>query len=262
MTSGQLIRRLALVAAWCLPALVRAQSAAELVALGDKEHTAFNPSAALAHYEAAIALEPRHAEALGKASRSAVDAGEGITDKSAQTALFRKGEQYARRAVEASPNDPESLFHLARALGRTALTLGVRDRIKYATEVRALALDALRHDPDHPGALHVLGVWNAEVMRLSGIERFFAKNVLGGRVFNQANWKDAVGYMEKAVAVDPERLTHRLDLAKIYLDVGEKAKATEQFERVVSGRQTDVNDPAYKREADAALRKLNGRKGE
>ena len=31
--------------------------------------------------------------------------------------------------------------------------------------------EAARLDPNHPGALHVLGVWNAEVMRLSGIER-------------------------------------------------------------------------------------------
>lgn len=231
-------------------------SAAEQVALGDRETEAFNSAAALAHYEGAIAAEPRNGEALGKASRAAVDLGEQATDAAQGKALFRKGEQYARRAVEASPNDPEAHFHLARALGRTALSVGVRERVKYATEIRALALEALRLDPNHAGALHVLGMWNAEVMRLNGVERFFAKNVLGGRVFSQASWKEAVANMERAVAVDPDRITHRLDLAKIYLDLGEKAKAREQFERVVRGRQTDVNDPAYKREAEQALRRL------
>lgn len=231
-------------------------SGSEHIALGDRETDRFNSAAALAQYEAAIAAEPRNGEALGKASRAAVDLGEQAADATQARSLFRKGEQYARRAVEASPNDPESHFHLARALGRTALSVGVRERVRFAKEIRALALEALRLNPDHPGALHVLGMWNAEVMRLNGMERFFAKNFLGGKVFGEASWQEAVARMERAVAVDPDRLTHRLDLAKIYLDLGEKAKAREQFELVVRGRQTDVNDPAYKREADAALRRL------
>lgn len=239
-----------------LPGLTAAQTPSELVALGDREAAAFNSAAALSHYEAAVTADPANGDALGKASRNAVDLGEQTAEKTRRIELFRKGEQYARRAVEASPNDPEAHFHLARALGRTALSVGVRERVRYANEIRAHALDALRLDPNHPGALHVMGVWNAEVMRLNGVERFFAKNVLGGKVFGQANWKDAVAHMERAVAVDPDRLTHRLDLAKIYLDLGEKAKAREQLDRVVSGRQTDVNDPAYKREAASILRRL------
>lgn len=262
----QRIRPLLLAGALLLPALAgaqtagappaTAQAAVEHITLGDREAAAFNSAAALSHYEAALAADSRNGDALGKASRSAVDLGEQTAKGPQQTEYFRKGEQYARRAVEASPNDPEAHFHLARALGRNALTLGVRDRVKYANEIHAQALAALRLDPNHPGALHVLGMWNAEVMRLNGVERFFAKNVLGGKVFGQANWKDAVTNLEKAVAVDPERLTHHLDLGMIYLDLGEKAKARAQFEHVVRGKQTDVNDPGYKRQAEAALRKI------
>ncbi len=240
-----------------LAATAHGQSAADHIALGDREHAAFNSAAALAHFEAAIALEPGNADALGKASRAAVDVGEGEQNRARRDSLFRVGERFARAAVAANPDDAENHFYLARALGRAALTVGVRDRVKYAKEIRAEALKSLAINPNHPGALHVMGVWNAEVMRLNGVERFFAKNVLGGGVLGTANWKDAVSYMERAVAVDPDRLTHRLDLAKIYIDVKDKPKAREQLEFIVAATaQTDANDPAYKREAQAALAKL------
>jgi FimV-like protein len=80
---------------------------------------------------------------------------------------------------------------------------------------------------------------------------------MGGGVLGTANWKDAVSYMERAVAVDPDRLTHRLDLAKIYMDVKDKTKAREQLEHIIAATgQSDVNDPVYKREAKALLEKL------
>jgi tetratricopeptide (TPR) repeat protein len=236
---------------------LRAQSVAEHNALGDREHDAFHPDAALKHYQAALAIDSTDAHALQRASLSAVDLGEGTTDRAKAADLFRLGEKYGRRAVVVAPGAAESYFNLARALGRAALNVGVRDRVKYAVDIRTQALAALKIDPNHPGALHVMGMWNAEVMRLNGFEKFFAKNFLGGKIFGIANWNDAVANLEKAVQLDPTRLTHKLDLGLIYRDVGEKAKARGQLEAVVNGAQTDVNDPAYKRQAQQALAKLS-----
>ncbi len=236
---------------------LHAQSAAEHNALGDREHDAFHPEAALKHYEAALAIDSMNAHALQRASLSAVDLGEGTSDKSKAADLFRLGERYGRRAVAVAPGEAESYFNLARALGRAALNVGVRDRVKYAVDIREQALAALKIDQNHPGALHVIGMWNAEVMRLNGLERFFAKNFLGGKIFGIANWKDAVSNLERAVEVDPVRLSHKLDLGLIYRDVGDKAKARAQLEAVVNGAQTDVNDPVYKRQAQQALTKLS-----
>ena len=246
----------ALVLAVAAGGAAGAQTASEHVALGDQAYAALNVAEAQRHYEAALAADSTHYDALCKASRGSVDLGEAERDRGRQMALFRTARSLAARAVSVNGADAEGHFHLARALGRAALSVGVRERVKYATDVREHALAALRANPNHPGALHVMGVWNAEVMRLNGVERFFAKNVLGGRVFGSASWGDAVSYMERAVAADPERLTHRLDLGKIYLDRGEKAKAREMLEFVVRGRAMDPNDPAYKREAESLLRRM------
>ena len=234
---------------------VTAQTAREHVAIGDSLHTAMNPAEALKHYEAALVVDPKDYDALTRASREAVDLGE-FADKKDKTQLYRTGELYARRAVEVNPQGAEGHFFLARALGRTAQSLGPRDRVKYAKDVRAQAMDALKIDPKHPGALHVMGMWNAEVMRLSGPTRWFAKNLLGGQVFGSANWDNAVRYMEQAVAVEPNRISHRIDLAKIYLDTNNKARAREEFETVLREPAADYNDRFYKQDAEAQLKKF------
>ena len=233
-----------------------AQTAAEHIAAGDSLHAAMNPAAALKHYEAAIAVDPKNYTALVDASRDAVDVGEYTDNKDTRIQLFHTGEQYARRAIEVNPQGADGHFNLARALGRTALSLGPRDKVKYATEVRQQAMDALKVDPSHPGALHVMGMWNAEVMRLSGPTRWIARNVLGGQVIGSASWKNAVQFMEKAVAVDPTRITHHIDLAEIYRDTGDKTRAREQFQQVLSLPATDYNDRFYKQRAQKGLADL------
>lgn len=233
-----------------------AQTAAGHIALGDKEYVALNAAAALRHYQAAIAGEPKSYEALWKAARSAVDLSEYERNDEMRGVHYRNAELYARRAVAANPSDAEGHFSLARALGKNALTQGPKARIKYAGDVRAQALECLKINPRHPGCLHVMGMWNAEVMRLSGFTRMMAKNFLGGKVFGSASWSEAKRYMEESVASEPDRIVHRVDLAGVYRDTGDKAKARAEYEAVMKMPIRDFNDRAYKGEADAALRRL------
>ena len=238
-----------------LPALAAAQSAADHVAMGDRDHAALNAPGAFHHYQEAIKLENRSYEALWKAAREAVDVGE-YGAQAVRDSMYPLAEQYARRAVEANPGDAEGHFNLARALGRRALSLGKRDRVKYAGDVRTHALEALKLNPKHPGALHVMGMWNYNVMSLSGMTRFMAKTFLGGKVFDSANWNDAQRYMEEAVANEPNRLVHRLDLARVYSARGMKDKARAAYEATISATPTEYNDKHFQSEAATELREL------
>jgi len=230
------------------------QTAANHVSLGDKEYVAMDAAAALRHYQAAFADDPKNYEALWKASRSAVDLGSYEKNDEMRGVYYRNAEAYARRAVAANPSDAEGHFSLARALGKNALSLGPKARIKYAGDVRAQALECLKINPKHPGCLHVMGMWNAEVMRLSGFTRMMAKNFLGGKIFGTASWPEAKRYMEESVANEPNRIVHRVDLAGVYRDTGDKAKARAEYEAVMKLPNADFNDRHYKAEADAALR--------
>jgi tetratricopeptide (TPR) repeat protein len=233
-----------------------AQSAREDIARGDRAYAERQARAALDDYRHALSLEPKSYEALCKASRTAVDLAEGLDRGPAHDSLQAAAERDADAAIAVKPNDADGHFALARALGRKALSLGTMDRIRYAKRIRLEALEALKYDSLHAGALHVLGSWNAEVMRVNGIERAFAKRFLGAEVFGKASWDEAQRLLEKAVRLDPDRLVHHLDLGVVYADRGNKGKAREQFALILAAPLREYNDPLYKRKAAEDLRKL------
>ena len=234
----------------------RAQSAAEQVLLGDRDSAARRAASALEHYEQALQFDARDYAALWKASREATDLGEFDSVSVRRNALYARATDYAQRAVAVNPNDAEAHFHLARALGRSALTLGVRDRVKYAGEIRVQALRTLELQPKHAGALHIMGVWNAEIMRVGGVQRLLARAFLGGQVFSTASWDAATRYMEQSVAVEPWRLVHRLDLARVYRDTDRPSDARAAYLAAIAASSTDPNDDEYRRTAERELKAL------
>ena len=128
--------------------------------------------------------------------------------------------------------------------------------MKLGGEVRDLALRTLSIAPHHAGALHVMGVWNAEVMRLNGVTRLIARKWLGGKVLETASWAEAVRYMDLSVAAEPTRLVHRLDQARVYRDVGRKDDARKAYEAAIALPLSDANDDIYKKTAEDELKKL------
>ena len=238
------------------PPAVQTHTAADHIALGDKANVARNATEALAHYEAALTLAPKNYDALWKASGAAIDLGEAEPDEKKRETFYAKATTLARQSIAVDSGGAESNFAMARGLGRTALTLGARDRVKYARDVRLYALKSLAADSKHPGAMHVMGVWNAEIMRLNSIVRMFAKTVMGGSIFSEASWASAAKYMEQSVANDPMRAVHHLDLARVYRDMGRKADAKVQYDLAIKAPLKDANDGLYQKEAASELKAM------
>jgi tetratricopeptide (TPR) repeat protein len=239
-----------------------AQSAVDHVANGRALADAREPAAALREFQAALRRDTMQYEANWRAAIAAVDVGKQTPDSAksrARDSLYALAETYAKRAVAANMMGPDGHFALAAAIGRASLTLGNKERVKRAREIRTEALKALELDPKHDGAYNVLGQWNAEIMRLSGVERFFAKNFLGGDYFSKASWKDAIAYMSKAVQLRPDFLYHRLELAEIYIDQKRFAEAREQLQIIPSLPIIDVMDPVWKQDAARLLRSIQGK---
>ena len=239
-----------------MAAHVAAQSSAALVALGDAAYKEHRQKEALEHLAQAIAAEPANAEALWKASRSEIDLAEVASSRASRDALLASGYQHAEAAVRAQPASADTQFSLARAAGRRALSVGIRDRVRFSRIIRGSALAALKIDSTHAGALHVLAMWNAEIMRLNTLSRAFARAFLGADEFNAASWDEAQRLLELAVQREPRRIIHRLDLAGIYADRGNTSRARELYLWIASAQGVDANDDVYKHQAAERLKRL------
>ena len=201
------------------------------------------------------AQEARSAVALWKAAIAAVDSGQ-FAPADRQSRLYADAARWADSAARLAPRDPDARVVKAIAAGRKALALGPRDRVQFAVLVRSEVLAALAIAPDHAGAHHVLGMWHAEILRLNPVARFAARTLLGASVFAEADWEQAQRALERAVALEPDRITHRLDLAGVLADRGNAAAARAQYEWIARAAVREYNDATYKRLAAERLRAL------
>jgi tetratricopeptide (TPR) repeat protein len=246
-----------------LAAPLAAQTVAEHIRMGVEAQLARDPATALQHLEAALALDPQNYEANWRAAEVLTDIGKQTPDsvKSPERdSLYARAERLARVAAQAEPDSADGHYALALAVGRASLTKSKKERVRRAAEIRAEALRAIAINPEHHKAYHVMGRWNAEIMRLSGFQRFFAKTFLGGKIFNAASWDSAVVYMDKALAYSPENIYHHLDLAEILVDMHRYQEARIHLNQVENLPVYDVMDPVYKEQAAALLEKIKGKK--
>jgi tetratricopeptide (TPR) repeat protein len=247
----------------CLLALTAgplgAQRPADHVALGIVATEARDLRTALRHFEAALKQDSSNYQANWRAALTLGLMGDPFpmaAKNAKRDSLYSRAERYARRAVAAEPTGAEGHFALAASLGRAALMMGPEEKVRRATLIRNEALRALAINPRHDGAHHILGRWNAEIMRLPGITRFFAKHFLGAGIFDKASWPEAISYMEKAVELAPGRIFHHLALADIYLDTKRIRDAEAQLRLVDSLPVREALDTNYRQQAASLRRRL------
>ena len=212
-----------------------------------------------------MAIDSLSYEANWRLSLALIDIGKQTPDNvksKPRDSLYALAEIYARRAVDVSLLEPDGHYALSAAIGRASLTRSNRERVARAPEIRVEALKTLELDPEHDKAHHVVGLWHAEIKRLSGVQRWFAKNLFGGNFLDLASWELAVDHMELAVAIDPTVIYHRLDLGRVYIDTDRPAEAKVQFEAVENLPVYDVLDPRYKEEAAMLLQEILDDEGE
>ncbi len=161
---------------------------------------------------------------------------------------------YAQRAVALDPKNAVSVLSLAVCHGTLGLCSDTRTKIAYSRLMKEEAERALALDPDYAWAHHLLGRWHYEVASLGGTTKFFVKLIYG--TLPAASTAQAITCLQRAVALEPGALSHRIDLGFAYLAEGQKEKARSCFERGLTMPSVEKHDETDKARARAALKSL------
>jgi tetratricopeptide (TPR) repeat protein len=233
---------------------VQAQSAGDLVRAGDALDVRFRNREAIEIYLKADALQPNDAEILRRIAKQYSQLMVSESRSPENKDLARKALDYAQRAVQSDPANANARLSLAICYGKAAFLEGARRRIEMSRLIREEAEAAIRIDPRLDYAWHVLGRWNYELANFNAALRFLAEAIYGK--FPDASNERAAECFEKAVAFEPDRVIHHVELGRTYAALGRKPEALAELKKGLSlpSREKDDNESKDRaRKAIAAL---------
>lgn len=233
---------------------VRAESADELIKQGDVHYDRLEPTHALKFYLPAEKLEPKNAELLVKISRQYRHLMTDTGSKDEKLRLGRTALDYSRRAVALAPNDCEAQLSIAITYGKILPLVGNKERVESSRTIKTAAEKAVKLNPQNDLGWHVLGRWNLVVAEVSGMKRAMAQMIYGK--LPPATFAEAERCFEKAIALNPNRLMHYIELGRTYAEMDRKDEARKYLTKGLNMRNTEKDDPETKEKGREILKKL------
>ena len=250
----QLKRSFLVVATALLPSAGFCGEFAELIRKADALDMQGKNQQALACCLEAEKIGPEDPEVLRRVAKQYAETVLEAGDQASKRALAEKAVAYAKRAVAAGPKNALTHLSLAICYGRAATVADAKTKIAYSKLIKEHADNALALDPKNDLTYYVLGCWCHEMANLSGFLRAAARVVYGA--LPTATYKDAARHLEKAVALNPRRVSNHAALGRTYAALGDRERARQSLNMALSLPDTDKADPLMKQQAREDLAKL------
>lgn len=230
---------------------VLAQELDRAIKNGEELGKKWDYQGAVGAYEATLACNPNNFELLWRLAYNYIKLGLMAKKNADKVLLYEKAADYAAKALAVDNSKIEGHLWLAVAQGRLALLKGGKAKVVLSKNVKAEAEKALQIDPNNDAALHVMGGWNREAATLPGILKMFAKIIYGG--LPPSSKEDAVKYLEKAVAINPNSIEHHLALGKCYMAVNKWDLVKKEWAECLKLVPLDAYDKDFQEEAKTLL---------
>lgn len=168
-------------------------------------------------WAATLAANPKDFDAAWKLARARYWLG-GHLPGDQQKRMLESGIDAARLALAAQPSRPEGHFWMAANMGALAESFGLRAGIKYRTPIRKALEKVLQLDPafQKGSADRALGRWYFKVPGLFG-----------------GSNKRSEEHLRKSLTYDPNSSASHYFLAETLLDMGRKADARVELQKVI-----------------------------
>jgi tetratricopeptide (TPR) repeat protein len=231
-----------------------AESADDLIDKGKVYDKKFQANEALPLYLSAEKLEPKNPELLVRIARQYRYLMTDASDTKEKLRLGHLALDYSERAAACGPKDCDAQLAPAITLGKMLPYLPTKEQVSASPKIKESVDKALAIDPRNDNAWHILGRWNRVLADISG-----AKRLLAGLVYGQlpkGSYEEAEAAMKKAIALNPRRLMHYIELGRIYAQMGRKEEARELITKGLGMPDAEKDDPETKERAKETLAKL------
>lgn len=232
---------------------VAAQTEQQLILQADKYEAALNENAAFETFKQVNKINPSNHYALWKLSELCSRIGHRQPTTQQKHQFYIAGKKYAESAIKVNPSGADGYYAMSVAMGRLALSGSGKEKIDAVKEIRSNAEKALKLNPQHGRAWHVIGKWHYEVSDLNMFEKAGVKLMYGG--LPPASIKMAIQAYEKAKLYEPNFALNFLELSKAYKRDGQKDKAIGLLKLLPSIPSRTIDDARIKNEGAALLKK-------
>lgn len=242
-----------------LTLLVSAQTVEDHLRQGDEYYAQFDDARALEAYLLAVQADPGNYDALWKTARAYIDVADLKNPEEAkateeQKKMYMEARSYAKKAVEANPNDTWGHFFLSAAMGKYALSLSKKEQIDMSKSIKAEIDKAIELDETNDSAYHALGRWHRRMAEIGGMKRFFGGIIYGS--IPKGSFEESEKYLQKAVELKPDYTNHYLELGRTYIALKKNDQAKEAFQKCLEAPITTSKCELYKKEAQKELEGL------
>jgi len=214
----------------------------------------YQPKEALEYFLPAEKLEPNNVELLIRIARQYRHL---MSDTSAKKEKLRLGYislGFAQRAAELAPKNSEAQLSPAISYGKMLPYMSGKDQVNASPRIKTAVDRTLQLDPDNDTAWHILGRWNRVLANVGGVKRVLAKALYGElpATTNEAAEKCLL----KAIALNPNRLMHYVELGRLYAQMGRKEEAKKNIQKALAMPNKDHDDAEMKEIGKELLKKL------
>jgi len=231
-----------------------AETAEGLIQKGDVFYAKLQAAEALKFYLPAEKLDPNNVRLLVRIARQCRHLMSDATKAREKRLLGNTAVDYAQRAVALAPNDPETQLAVAISYGKMLPIEGTKQQIANSRLIKIAVDKAISLDPSNDLAWQILGRWYLALADVGTVKRALAQ-VAYGRL-PPAKYEDAVRCFEKAIALNPNRLMHYIELGRACAQMGRDADARKFITQGLAMPETEKDEPQTKDRGRQILKKL------
>ena len=238
---------------------VHSQTYEEMYQKGIKYRNEFKYIEALAIFQVLLKVDSANSDYLSNGSILYSKVGNIQADEKKKMEYFHSGEKLAKKAIASNTANSESHYAYALALGRLNENASSKEKIANAKLIKTEAETAIRLNPAHAGAYHILGRWHRTIADFGFVEKLAINTMFGG-VPQGGSYDAAIEAFKNAIKYEPKYLLHYYELAETYhsRNSGEvdKKAAKEALKQALELPLSTPDDPATKKKCEELLKKL------